>query len=121
MGFTGAFDSEWNWAASPSNELTLWVTEDGTIEMNTWATMMDYNGDGSALYYALVGGYGAYDSSNIWHADTLSKPGSSVANIAVDENAPVEYFNLQGVRVANPAKGLFIRRQGNTTTKVLVK
>ncbi len=37
------------------------------------------------------------------------------------ENAPVEYFNLQGVRVANPENGLYIRRQGNTVTKVLVK
>ncbi len=38
-----------------------------------------------------------------------------------DENAPVEYFNLQGVRVENPEAGLYIRRQGNTATKVLVK
>ena len=41
--------------------------------------------------------------------------------VAEDSNAPVEYFNLQGVRVANPENGLFIRRQGNTVTKVLVK
>jgi hypothetical protein len=46
---------------------------------------------------------------------------TSVSNIAVDANAPVEYFNLQGVRVANPENGLFIRRQGNKATKVLVK
>jgi hypothetical protein len=45
----------------------------------------------------------------------------SVSSIAVDNTAPVEYFNLQGVRVANPQNGLFIRRQGNTATKVLVK
>ena len=38
-----------------------------------------------------------------------------------DTNAPVEYFNLQGVRVANPENGLYIRRQGNNATKVLVK
>lgn len=45
-----------------------------------------------------------------------------VEAIAVsDANAPVEYFNLQGVRVANPENGLYIRRQGNTATKVLVK
>lgn len=45
-----------------------------------------------------------------------------VSNIVVeDENAPVEYYNLQGVRVANPENGLYIRRQGNKATKVLVK
>lgn len=38
-----------------------------------------------------------------------------------DENAPVEYYNLQGIRVNNPEGGVYIRRQGNTVTKVLVK
>lgn len=33
--------------------------------------------------------------------------------------APVEYFNLQGIRVNNPQGGIFIRRQGNSVTKVL--
>lgn len=46
---------------------------------------------------------------------------TSVAGIEIDANAPVEYYNLQGVRVANPENGLYIRRQGNTATKVLVK
>ena len=38
-------------------------------------------------------------------------------------NAPVEYFNLQGVRVnaENATPGIYIRRQGSETTKVLVK
>lgn len=47
---------------------------------------------------------------------------SGVENVTVsDENAPVEYYNLQGIRVANPENGVYIRRQGNTVTKVLVK
>ena len=37
-----------------------------------------------------------------------------------DPNAPVEYYNLQGVRVANPANGIFIRRQGSKATKVIL-
>ncbi len=45
-----------------------------------------------------------------------------VADVTVDDsNAPVEYYNLQGVRVDNPANGLYIRRQGNNVTKVIVK
>ena len=36
------------------------------------------------------------------------------------DNAPVEYFNLQGVRVDRPTRGLYIRRQGNTATKVIL-
>jgi hypothetical protein len=48
-------------------------------------------------------------------------PTSSVANIAVENNESVEYFNLQGVRVANPANGIFIRRQGGHASKVIFK
>lgn len=33
--------------------------------------------------------------------------------------APVEYYNLQGVRVAEPQNGIFIARQGNRTYKVV--
>ena len=47
---------------------------------------------------------------------------AGVNDIVVDEaNAPVEYYNLQGVRVANPENGLYIRVQGKKATKVLVK
>lgn len=38
-----------------------------------------------------------------------------------DSNAAVEYYNMQGVRVANPENGMYICRKGNTVTKVFVK
>lgn len=40
---------------------------------------------------------------------------------ADDENAPVEFFNMQGVKVNGNEPGLYIRRQGSKTAKVLVK
>lgn len=46
---------------------------------------------------------------------------SAITDIAADENAPVEYFNLQGVRVDNPSNGIFIKRQGSNVSKVVVK
>lgn len=48
---------------------------------------------------------------------------SGVKDIVVEnENAPVEYYNLQGVKIAEPAQGtIVIRRQGSKATKVLVK
>lgn len=54
-------------------------------------------------------------------AYSKSDTNTSIEHIATaDENAPVEYFNLQGVRVVNPTSGLYIRRQGNTVTKVIL-
>ncbi|MBP3536369.1 MAG: hypothetical protein J6J93_02380 [Muribaculaceae bacterium] len=45
---------------------------------------------------------------------------NAVDNIAVEgADAPVEYFNLQGVRVENPSNGLYIRRHGKNVTKVI--
>lgn len=38
---------------------------------------------------------------------------------AEDTNAPVEYYNLQGIRVSGDEPGLYIMRQGNKVTKIL--
>lgn len=53
---------------------------------------------------------------------TFDRMPSGIDEVAVSENnAPVEYFNLQGMRVVNPENGLYIRRQGNKVEKVFVK
>lgn len=31
-----------------------------------------------------------------------------------------EYYNLQGVKVANPENGIFIKKQGNKVSKVIL-
>lgn len=47
---------------------------------------------------------------------------SGVRNVEdIDSDAPVEYYNLSGVKVAEPSNGIFIRRQGSKTEKVVVK
>ncbi len=49
---------------------------------------------------------------------------SAIGNIAADAdiNAPVEYFNLQGMKIENPEAGqIVIRRQGSTVTKMLTR
>ena len=65
-----------------------------------------YNTNGCHIYFITVTG----DSSS-----------SAISNVAVDENAPVEYYNLQGVRVENPANGLYIKRQGSSVSKVIIR
>ncbi len=49
---------------------------------------------------------------------------AGVDNVAIDNDAdaPVEFFNLQGVRVDNPEAGrLVIKRQGSKVTKMVVR
>ena len=67
----------------------------------------------------------------IWNEGTAEEPNykselltslmTSVDDVDIEDvNAPVEYFNLQGVRVANPENGLYIRRQGSKVEKVFL-
>ena len=55
----------------------------------------------------------------------LQPKGSGVDSIeeeeAIDFNAPVEYYNLNGVRVENPDKGIYIIKQGNKVSKAVIR
>lgn len=42
-----------------------------------------------------------------------------ISDIEIDSNAAPVYYNLQGVRVANPENGLFIEVRGNKAVKVI--
>ena len=48
--------------------------------------------------------------------DTLT----GVESVKTEENAPVEYYNLQGVKVACPENGMYIKKQGGRTSKVVL-
>lgn len=43
---------------------------------------------------------------------------SGIADVVVEENASAVYYNLQGVRVENPTKGLYIVVKGGKSQKV---
>lgn len=54
----------------------------------------------------------------------VGKASSAVEEIfteSADADAPVEYFNIQGMRVANPANGVYIKKQGNKVSKVYIR
>ena len=48
---------------------------------------------------------------------------TGIDKVAIEnnDNAPVEYFNLQGERINKPSKGLYIRRQGKLVQKSIAK
>ena len=51
---------------------------------------------------------------------TKSETDSALLIGAGDNAAPVEYYNLQGIRIDNPANGIFIRRQGSKAQKIVL-
>lgn len=100
-------------------------------EVDEWSTVTE-TADNMVINIAKCGfNYaGAEDKFYSWNgrADamkatiTIKKPTDGVEGIVVDDaNAAAEYFNLQGQRVAAPVKGnLYIKRQGTTTSKVVL-
>lgn len=52
---------------------------------------------------------GVYQNSGI---ESISAPDAT--------DAPIEYYNLQGVRVVNPTPGIYIQRQGNKVRKIII-
>ena len=72
----------------------------------------EHDGDGTAYIY--VGGHKDCIALLKFTPDL-----SAIESIAAD-NAAVEYFNLQGVKVAKAENGLFIKKQGNKVSKVIL-
>lgn len=54
------------------------------------------------------------------HTYVFKYENAGVENVVIDNNAPIEYYNLQGVKVANPENGVFIKVQGSNATKVVM-
>lgn len=46
---------------------------------------------------------------------------AGISGIVSDVDVPVEYYNIQGIRVAEPANGIYILRQGNKVEKHILK
>lgn len=45
---------------------------------------------------------------------------SGIDDVEADEDAETEYYNLQGIRVANPTHGIYIMRRGSVISKVVL-
>ncbi|MDE6339163.1 MAG: hypothetical protein K2K97_05180 [Muribaculaceae bacterium] len=70
--------------------------------------MAGYNTDNSFFGYVYV---------DFW----FNKPTAAVDTIDASADAPAVYFNLSGQRIDNPQGGIFIRKQGNKTSKIVIR
>ena len=65
-----------------------------------------------------------YESVRFYCKENVAVDNAGVAEIVIDdENTPVEFYNLNGVRVNsdNLVPGLYIRRQGAKASKIIVR
>jgi glycosidase len=60
---------------------------------------------------------GCYNANG--YIKTIMPEDSGIENIFPDDNSPIEYYNMQGIRVTKPNKGLYIKKQGSKITKIL--
>lgn len=52
---------------------------------------------------------------------TGNNKNTDVGIISTDNDTPIEYYNLQGIKIENPSHGLYIKRQGQKISKVVIK
>lgn len=76
--------------------------------------VVESDGEYSVNIYRFIPGTIAY-KLNFYDIGTL------VEDIEREENEEAVYYNFQGVKIAKPANGVFIKVQGGKASKVLVK
>ena len=119
----------------PLNDVDVTLKDSEGNVVGTYKTDVNYNGafvfmNVEAGEYTVEFAHPDYEDNPISvtvEAATTSYPTaflenvSGIENIAIEENAPVNYYNLQGVKVTNPSNGIFIKVQGDKATKEYVK
>ena len=93
-------------------------TGNGQFKNNVWTAYENSNVTEVVITKSESGNNPTISTMTVYYLDD---PTNGVNEIANDLNAPVEYFNLQGQKVLNPSNGIFIIRQGNKTSKVVIR
>ncbi len=96
---------------------TITTSPEGTWTGKTWTAAVDKKATEVTMTF---GAASRIATVNVMYVqDTEAIEGIDADN----SNAPVEYYNLQGIRVNadNMPAGIYIRRQGTAVSKVLVK
>lgn len=98
------------------------VFEDGVVTIGSQVIDGEIQNDACfGVQGEITGGYSWNNVGAVVGTITFPEDwNAGISSVAIDNsNAPVEYFNIQGVRVDNPSNGVFISRQGNVVKKVI--
>ena len=100
------------------NAKAICIANDATVELDQATPLYKYAGSNCKANIATGKEYKVTIDLN---ANTITiSESTAVEGIEIEEGEAV-YYNLQGVKVANPENGVFIKVQGNKASKVLVK
>lgn len=113
--FNEGYYSQLNDEATDEALCTTLVVNDNTAVFTFPAQSLTLFAETAQKFY-----YGNADEAAVI---TVELAQSGVKNVAVEsDNAPVEYYTIQGLRVAEPQSGsLVICRQGDKVSKMIVK
>lgn len=112
-----------NWgkhALAASGPVRKYVA-DITVDGKATSALISGLTEGKEYFYVVEG------ISNKLHTPysneiSVTAGNAGIDDVTIDPNAPVEYFDLQGIRVSNPQSGrIYILRQGAKVVKSLVK
>lgn len=130
VAYVWSFDDNWNfddvygYAGMTPNPVMVSGGESvpfsGTIELTDVAPKTYY---GLQFYKYANGGWVQLEMYYLYtpSKDSFGPGQSGVEEITDGSEALVEYYNLQGVRVANPEKGrMLIRKAGSKAEKVIM-
>lgn len=138
--YTGEFQAGWifqamrekgNWMAdfivpteattleNPSGSVKAIVNiPEAGLENNACESSSDHS---KAWTVEKAGTYTLKFNLNDWTLNVTPAGSTGAVDLVTDVNAPVEYYNLQGVRVYDPAGGLYLVRKGGKVSKVMIK
>lgn len=138
--YTGEFQAGWifqamrekgNWMAdfivpkeattleNPSGSVKAIVNiPEAGLENNACESSSDHS---KAWTVEKAGTYTLKFNLNDWTLNVTPAGSTGSIEIVTDANAPAEYYNLQGVRVYDPAGGLYLVRKGGKVSKVMIK
>lgn len=110
----------WPGAKTESTEVTIDGVTYNKVILNVEENSTDYNfifNNNDGTQYDIEGSFTM--TENLYF--TANPDGGQASGIATvtAENADEEYFTLQGVRVMQPANGIFICRKGDKISKII--
>lgn len=86
------------------------------IEFEDWTLYAGEDDNGNAQ---VTGQYGYTKITTVYNLLTGETLSGVKATTIDEDNAPVEYYNLQGMKIAQPTeKGIYIRRVGDKVSKI---